>query len=49
MLFQAFQLVTTGTEGAARRVAQAGNILIGFEAGVDQVFGQRAMMPSRPA
>jgi hypothetical protein len=42
VLLQAFQLVTAGTEGAARRVAQAGDIRVGFEAGVDQVFGQGA-------
>ncbi len=40
VLFEAFQLVATGPEGTTRRLAQAGNIGVGFEAGVDQVFGQ---------
>src|SRR5574343_788114 len=40
VLLKALQLVAAGTEGSARRVPQAGDIGIGFEAGIDQVFGQ---------
>ena len=42
VLLQAFQLVARRTERARRRIAQAGDRLGGFFAGVDQVFGQRA-------
>ena len=42
VIFQAFQFVAAGAEGATRRRAQAGDILVGFEAGINQVFSQRA-------
>ena len=42
MIFKAFEFVAAGTKRATRRAAQAGDILVGFEAGINQVFGQRA-------
>ena len=42
VIFQAFQFVAAGAEGATRRRAQAGDILVGFEAGINQVFSQCA-------
>src|SRR5690606_39991940 len=35
--FQALELVAAGTEGAGGRVAQGGNVLRRFQAGVDQI------------
>ena len=40
VLVDALELVAAGAESTARRVAKAGNIGIGFLAGVDQVLGQ---------
>jgi hypothetical protein len=42
MLLQTFQLVSAGTKGTTRRMTQAGYHFIGFETGVNQVFGQGA-------
>ena len=43
------KLVATGPERRSRCVTQRSNGLFGFEAGVDEVFDQRPMMPLRPA
>src|SRR5690606_16872761 len=40
--FQALELVAAGTEGTGRGVAQGGDVLCGFEAGIDQILGERA-------
>src|SRR5690606_40004223 len=37
---QALELVAAGTEGAGGGVAQGGNVLRRFQAGVDQILGQ---------
>ena len=42
MVFQTFEFVAAGPESATRRTAQASYILVGFEAGIDQIFGQCA-------
>ena len=42
MLVEAFQLVATRSESATRRMAQPGDVLGGFQTGVNQVFGQCA-------